>query len=334
MLRLIRVLMIDVVIVLAVTCTVRAELPPADTLLADIGYSADDIASIKAGKIASATPTSANERDISAAFAFLVKVSPVELTKTLKSGLLNEVDENTIASGTISGVGTLDDFAKLALAPDTDSRVKRYLSAKGGDDLNLSTDEIAAFDALGTSAAASDVESQLRRSLLARYQAYRAKGLAGIAPYDRGKGKTRSPADELRASLEKAKALKKYAPAAYAAMMSYPGSKPTGVDELFRWTQLSAHGVPTIVLVHAIWVPDGDGFLVMQRQFYVSEGFNCEQAIAGFLPVEGGTVVVYVNHTSTDQVEGFGGGAKRSIGSKLMSSQLKGLFEKLQTKAP
>jgi hypothetical protein len=47
-----------------------------------------------------------------------------------------------------------------------------------------------------------------------------------------------------------------------------------------------------------------------------------EQAMAGFLPVSEGTLVWYVNRTSTDQVTGFGGGAKRSMGAKLMGSQL------------
>jgi hypothetical protein len=318
-------------VIVTVGGTVHAQLPPMETTLEAVGYSADQIAEVKAGKIVSISPKTVNERDLAASFAFFVPIAPAELVKDLQSGLLNDVDPNTIASATISGAGTVDDFAKLALQPDSANRVKRYVSAKGGDDLNLSTEEIAAFNELGAGAAAPAVEAELRKALLARYQAYRAKGLAGIAAYDRGNGSTRPPADDLRASLEASQNLKKYAPAAYDAMLNYPSSKPGG--EVFRWTQLKAHDVPTIVLVHAMYVPDGDAVLVLQRQFYVSEGFNCEQAVAGFLPVQGGTVVLYVNHTSTDQVTGFGGGAKRSIGSKLMSSQLQGLFAKVQKQA-
>ena len=43
-----------------------------------------------------------------------------------------------------------------------------------------------------------------------------------------------------------------------------------------------------------------------------------------------GTLVLYTNRTSTDQVTGFGGGTKRSIGSKLLDSQLEGLYQKIQ----
>ncbi len=57
------------------------------------------------------------------------------------------------------------------------------------------------------------------------------------------------------------------------------------------------------------------------------------QAVAGFFPVKAGTVVFYTNRTSTDQVTGFGGGSKRSIGSRVMASQLESLFEKVRKKA-
>ncbi len=322
-----------VAVCLVITTTpARAELPPADELLADVGYSAGEIAEIKAGKIVSRSLATAHERDLASGFAFLVPVSPAELVKDLRSGLLGKIDPNEIARGTISEAGAIGDYVALTLKPDAESRAKRYASAKGGDDLNLSTDEIAAFKKLDSSAV-PDVEAQVRKALLARYQAYRTKGLAGIAPYDRGSGESRSVADDLRKSLEAVKALKKYAPAAYAAMIGYPSSVPAGSEDSFTWVHLKAHDVPTIVMTQGMFVPDGDAYLVLQRQFYVSEGFNCEQAVAGFLPAQGGTVVVYANHTSTDQVAGFGGGAKRSIGSRLMASELEGIFTKLQKAA-
>lgn len=317
----------------SVATPARAELPAVESLLADVGFSAAEISDIKAGKIVTKSAAGAHERDLASAFAFFVPTPPADLVKGLKSGLLAKVDPNTIARGSISPAGAIEDFAQLTLSPDASDRAKRYTSAKGGSDLNLSTDEIAAFNKLGSSAAVADVEAQVRSALLTRYQAYHAKGLAGIASYDRGSGDSRSVADDLRKSLDALKNLKTYAPAAYTAMLNYPANLPAGTEDGFTWVHLKAHDVPTIVLTQGLFVPDGDGYLVMQRQFYVSEGFNCEQAVAGFLPAQGGTVVVYSNHTSTDQVAGFGGSAKRSIGSKLMASELEGLFTKLQKTA-
>ena len=44
--------------------------------------------------------------------------------------------------------------------------------------------------------------------------------------------------------------------------------------------------------------------------------------MAGFLPVQEGTVVVYTTHTFTDQVAGFGGSMKRSIAPTTRSGLL------------
>jgi hypothetical protein len=319
-----------VVAALSSATTASAELPAVETVLADVGLTVAEIADIKAGKIVNEGVSTAHERDLASAFAFFVPTPPSKLVEDLKAGLMGKIDPNEIARGKISTTGTSADFAALSLNPDAEKRAKRYVSATGGDDLNLSSDEIAAFNRLGSAAAVGDVEAQVRVALLARYQAYHAKGLAGIAAYDRGDGASRSVADDLRKSLDALKNLKKYAPAAYAAMLNYPANLPAGTDDHFTWVHLKAHEVPTIVLTQGLFVPDGDSYLVLQRQFYVSEGFNCEQAVAAFLPAQGGTVVVYSNHTSTDQVSGFGGSAKRSIGSKLMASELEGIFTKLQ----
>ena len=140
-------------------------------------------------------------------------------------------------------------------------------------------------------------------------------------------------AEELRTATQASKGLQRYAPAAYQMLLDYPNSKPAGTEEVFRWAQINAHGTPTFTLTHSAFVPDGNAWVVVQRMYYVSTGFNSVQAVAGLMPVEGGTVVGYTNRTSTDQVAGFGGGTKRSIGSKLLESQLEALFKKAQAAA-
>lgn len=308
-------------------------LPGTRTLLGDLGLSPDEIAEVESGKIVRQTSKPASERELVASMAFEVPVTPSELVKSSEGRLLDKVDPNMIAFGVVSDPATLADFAKLTLAPDAKSRAKDYLDAKPGGDVNLSTEEIAAFQKLGKDATTEAVEAQVRKALLARVEAYRAQGLAGIAPYALGGGKSRSPAHELRLATEAAKVLERYAPAAYHHLLSYPKDKPPGAREILRWSHFKGHGVPTIVLTHVLLVPDGDAWIVAQRQFYVSTGYNSEQAVAGFLPADGDhTVVVYTNRTSTDQVTGFGGGAKRSIGSKLLGSQLEELFRKARAR--
>jgi len=51
------------------------------------------------------------------------------------------------------------------------------------------------------------------------------------------------------------------------------------------------------------------------------------------LPVQGGPLGVYSSHAFTDQVTGFRGPMKRSIGSHVMADQLKTMFEAARKRA-
>jgi hypothetical protein len=302
-----------------------AQLPDAATLLADLGLTPAEIADVQAGKIVRHSVPAASDRELTVGMAFQIPVAPAELVKDVRSGLVGRVDPTTLASGSI-GANASADLAKLTLAPNAASRAAAYVSASPGGDLNLSGPEIAAFQALGAGAAPAAVAQAVRSALVARLQAYQSKGLAGIPPYARSSGE-RSAGEELRTASKATQPLAKYAPAAYAYLTAYPSGKPPGADESFRWSQFDAHGTPTIALTHGLFIPEGDAWLVVQRQFYVSTGYNCEQAVAAFLPVQGGTVVVYGNRTSTDQITGFGGSTKRSLGSKILASQLEDIFQ-------
>ena len=139
-----------------------------------------------------------SERELVAGLAFTVPVSPAELVKSVRADLLDRVDPNMIAFGVVAGDAAAADFNGLTLEPNASARARSYLSADPGGDLNLSEEEIAAFRRLGSAAAPSAVEAQVRSALLERLSAYRARGLAGIAPYARRGGESRSPGDELR----------------------------------------------------------------------------------------------------------------------------------------
>jgi len=303
---------------------------PSDTekILEELGFPADTLAQVRAGEMVETALESSEEREIAAGLAFLVKESPEALAKELREGLLISIDANARAHGTLSSDGTLAQLAALKLGDLEDA----YRNAKPGGDLNLSSAEIQAFQAL-KGEPASAVEEQVKKSLLERYQAYRRSGLDGIAPYDRG-GKERSGGADLRSASQALSVVKDHAPAFYDTLLHYPKKPASGFSETFNWQRYKAHGDPVFILTHGFRAEHPDGSVVAcQRQFYVSGEYNVEQAVAGLLPVPEGTLVVYTNRTSTDQVAGFGGGAKRSMGEKVMASQLRDLFAKLQKAA-
>lgn len=72
--------------------------------------------------------------------------------------------------------------------------------------------------------------------------------------------------------------------------------------------------------------PAGTAYALARRQYDASTNYNGEQSVAGFLPVSGGSVVVVSSHAFTDQVAGFGGSMKRSIGSGVMTRKMKEIF--------
>ena len=266
-----------------------------------------------------------------AAFVFQVPTSPADLVGDLKKGLLDKVDPGNISFGFVQGAGSPADFAKLTFGVGATARAVEYVTARPGGPLNLSEAEIASFQQLGADAPPTEVEQAVISALLPRVQAYRAKGLAGIAPYARDDGGTRSPGDELRSASQATQVLQKYAPHVCSMLLEYPNAKPLGTDETFPWTHFIAQDVPTIALTHSCFISERAAWIVVQRQFYVSAGYNSEQAVAAFFPTQSGTVVMYANRTSTDQIEGFGGRAKRSIGSRAMASQLQSLFENVRS---
>ena len=311
-----------------------AALPEAEEVLAEIGFSSDAKQQVLDGKFVTTGLKPTSERELAMAMAFLVSEPPAELIEDVKKDLVAGVDPDTTAHTTISGAGSLDDFKAVSFGSDVKKQAEVFLAAEPGEDLNLSTAEIGAFEALAKQGGdATAVEGQLRKLLLARFQAYHSRGLDGITAYARSDNKQTDAGGDLRRAVEAASGLKKNAPNFYDTLLNYPKSRPAGLEEEFSWTHYMAHGSPVFLLSHRTWMPDGDAWLVAQRQYYVTSSYNVVQILAGFLPVKGGTLVIYLNRTSTDQVTGFGSSTKRTLGTKVMTSQIKDLFEKVKAAA-
>jgi len=276
---------------------------------------------VLAGEFVQVTLPSHSERDLSIGIAFLVKSPPGQIVQKLgEDRVLLRVDPQTIAYASLEGDGTPEQLAALKLTP---AQVKAYAAAAPGDALNLSRQEIASLQSVGKDTAA--LRRAVQGLLLARYRAYRAKGLGGIAPYARKRAPT-DPAGELTAVVRGVRA-SDILPTTFCDLLGdYPKGVPADLSEVFYWAQFTARGQDTISLVHGFQGTFGGELIAVQRQYYVSTGFNTSQAIVGFLPAPGGTLVLYTNHTSTDQVTGVGGSTKRSIGRLLMSSELEKLF--------
>ncbi len=312
-------------VALLVACAVAAaDRWDLTQVLDDFGISAAAARRIRSGEMVESDPTESSERELAVGLTFLVQQPIANVFETFRTAADMKADEQLRESVVIRN--SAGDGTSLALPSD---EADRYLSARPGDTLNLSPDEIQAFNALASTNGdpRSNVEPQLKQMLFNRYRAYLANGLDGMAPYARRNG-TRKPSDELRAATEAALLLNKYAPDLWQLLRSYPRQKPPGLEERFYLLRYDLDGRPNYTLRHRMALPFNGGIALVDRDFYVSHGYNTAQAISGLFPVPEGTLVFYRNRVSTDQVGGFGSSLKRSIGRGVMAKQLTAIFQR------
>ena len=317
-------------------------LPTPDELLQELQISASDQQSIRKGNIVTWTGSEGSDRELALGMAVLVKTKGENILQLFReAGAFNTMEAVFTAHGRIAGDGAPADFAGVKLEPNGEKEARRYLNAEPGDVLNLDANEIAAFRALKSAgkdgvAPVQKVEALIREQLLARYQAYHKKGLAGIAPYARKSGHHILANDELALAARQAKLVAKYLPSVYDAVINYPAVKTKDgevLEDQYYWLNIELSGRPIYVLSHRMLFRIGEAYVVVDRHFYASHDYNSLQQGIVVLPTKDGMLVTYLRRVSTDQVGGFGSGAKRSVARALMAPYIKGLLEALRAKA-
>ncbi len=304
-----------------------------ETLLAALPFDEGERTRILAGElVTAASRETTSDRELAVTMAFLVNDPPSDLSARFLKAADYANEKTVTAFGELHGDGSVADLASLHLTPDGEEETRRFARFAPGTDLNLSSKEIAAFAALPQKTT-RDVETELRTVLLERYRAYRSKGLAGIAPYDRGATKQSSPGEELALAATASPLVVKEAPEVAAMLRDYPRSRPAKATEKFFWVNFEIDGRPTITLTHRIVAPRADGAAVLvDRHYYVSRSHNDVQIVAGLFPVTQGALVVFTNRTVTDQLGGFGAGAKQAVGRRIMGGQLAALYEEIRAR--
>ena len=302
--------------------------PTVDDAARACGILAEDIPKMKAGKLVQLGPHESSDRDLSVGFAFIVKAPAAKIADAFRRGADFAEDENIVGSGAIDPAAPLLGLAKMNLGAD---EWKHLLGAS--PTFNLAADERARFAALGANANEAQIVELLRQVLAQRVTRYAKQGLAGITPYAREQGPTK-PADDLRGVLGNAwPVLDRFAPGFKHAIDNYPSSKPPGLRETFHWVLYDLDGRRTLTLRHRMTLSFADGEVALDREFYVSQGYDAMQAVAGLFSVDGGALVFYRAHTFTDRVAGISSGIKHSVGRRMMANQLEKIFERGRDRA-
>ncbi len=310
-------------------------IPAADEVFNLLDLPEDTKSEILNGEIVNWTTSRSSDRELVVGLVLLVKEKPEELAESFRQVIAFKVIDSVKAYGQITGKGNLADFAGLALEPNGEEEAKAFLNAEPGGNLNLAKKEIAAFQALKSQPEAyknskKQVEAPLKSMLLARYQAYRAKGLPGIAPYDRGDGEQLSPGQELTLATNEAKVLRKTVPSFHKILLNYPAIEAKGFEDRFYWVNIEVFGRPTLILMHKMLLSIEGAYVASERHYYASHDYNSLQTVAGVLPVEEGTVLIYLYRVSTNSIGGFGSSVKDAAARAIMGPIVENLFETIR----
>ena len=239
----------------------------------------------------------------------------------------NPAEPTLVARGVLVGDGR-SSLAKLTV---DDATLDKLAKIEAGGDGNFSSAEIATLREAGSnpdpSARRAAVLEAFREVLAGRYASYRDRGMSGLAPYDRGKGKTVSPADQLERAFAELRLTRELVPRTHAAMANYPAPVPEDVTSRFVWEINSAEDRTLVFLEHQVVGVESEHLVWINRRFYVDHTLNSMQAVSVFAPLDDGSAVLYSNRTSTDLVTGFGSSVAKKIGRALMRREIGRLAE-------
>ncbi|QXP86416.1 hypothetical protein [Methylococcus capsulatus] len=307
---------------------VRAGLT-AGQLIDQVGISQADVARLQKGEIVSYSVVETGSKSLATGIAMYLKTAPARIVEVVRRGELAARDPDVTARGVVPSGAGVEAFAKFAYGRAQVDEARDLLNVRPGSGFNLSAEEIAGFAALKASLASDDDETvveavsrQYRSVLAARLRAYRSKGLAGMAAYERGDGDKADPAAELTDAIRASKLLGDRFPGLQKALLGYPAEMPAGAEDSFIWLNRMVQGRPTPILVHRIIHAGNDGALLLQSAFYVGHSYDVSQTLAGTVPYLDGALVFYSVRSSTDQVTGLGEALKHSIGRGQMEKEM------------
>lgn len=298
----------------------RAEEPDLSNAAQRAGLSEANVDRMKRGEIVVENLAASSDKDLALGIAMELGATLSEVRNFVDSDRLSKVDTVTIARGTIDP----EKPSLAAMQLPKDVRTQLVSDPTGTFALSKSeADQMRAAAANGEVALVAAYQGLLE----ARVSAYWKQGLAGIEDYA---GKGRSPRTDLRHANAAALDLIRL-PALRAELTAAPAESLGGAVHTLEWSIEKARGQASPVLIHRVRYSDAERQALLSRHFYSGYDYDALQILVWIFPSDAGkSAVFYTNHTYTSQVAGFGGGAKRSIGRKLLQQGLVAEMQRVQ----
>jgi hypothetical protein len=319
--------------------------PTFDDVMTYLQFDGAERARVLQGEIVGKDFREHDEKEISIAVVTRIAAPLPKLAEEIRKGELLQADQEVLDFRAFPPGTPLEEaFRTVGYTSEEGQEIRRLLAALPGSTFNLSAEELDRLrdartrfpggDCDRKAACAGELSGLYRGMLRARLERYLKDGLDGIAPYDRGAGKTVLPEDELRHAAEDATLIRRAFPEFYAAFTEFPKAQRAEDESQLLWIKRRVQGRPAYALAHRLSEVRSELALFAERQFYVGTSYNALQTFIGLLPDGDRTILVYTNRTFTDQVAGLGSNVRHSVGrSKMMSAVIRN-FEALRKRPP
>jgi len=329
-------LALPLIAAILVASTTAGSMPTVEEIMNYLDYTKADANKLRSGEIISRGLEAGSEKELAVTVGMLVRVPLSKVFEFAHSGEIFQVNREILDFHEL-GDAPPDklDFARLGFNAKETAEVAKLLKVEAGDTFNLSKDEINRFKALSdrfkakgarNKAVREAVNAEYRAILMERYKKYRRGGLGAVSEYNRG-DKQIDPGKALTKQAKRGKLLREKMPEFYRTVLNYPRYQADDVQNQFFVIKQRVNKRPAFILAHRLYQYKLKKYvLAVFREFYVGHSYNSLHVVVGLLPVKEGTVVFYLNRTSTDQVAGFGSGMKRKIGKQMLRDEVVGLF--------
>jgi hypothetical protein len=319
--------------------------PTFDDVMTYLRFDAGERARVMKGEIVGKDFRENDEKEISVAVVTRIAAPLPKLAEEIRKGELLRADQEVLGFGASRpGTSLEETFRAAGYTPEEGQEVRRLLAASSGSTFNLSAEELERWRAMRTRfpggdcdkkpACAAEVSGLYRGLLLERLTRYQRDGLSGIAPYDRGAGKSVLPGEELRRAAEDAELIRRAFPGFYRAFTEFPKEPSGDYESQFLWIKRRVQGRPAFALAHRLFDVRPERALFAERQFYAGTSYNSLQTFIGLLPDGDRTVLFYTNRTFSDQVAGVASNVRHSVGRSKMMNEVMRIFETLRGPGP
>lgn len=318
-----------------------AQFSAAQAFLQDhFRYSTSDLRDLSQGRAAVRALDTTDPREIAIAGAIRVGVSPQFYVDQLRNIVDFKRHDAVRQIGTFSSPPTRSDVAALSLDREHLDGLRNCRLQGCG--LQLSREAIDLFNrevdwsSPDAPAAATRVMHETLTQIVARYE---RRGDAGLVTYEDQRTPI-SVADEFRAMMAAPPRVLAQVPKLEQHLTRYPAGRGTAVTDVLYWSKEDVGPKVIISVTHmAIARIDGDGpvqFAAASKQLYGSSYFDSSLGLTLLLQDDtpGSVVLVYVNRSRVDALDGFLSGLKRAVVRARGRSAMADTLVRIRTRLP